>query len=138
MTRSGLVAFILRRLAFAVPLLLLISFGVFALVKLAPGDPVRALIGSRPSNPETIAAIREQYHLNDPFLVQYGKWLWQVVQGDLGRSINGNRPVAQHDRGSAGVTIYLSLLGTFLVLVSASSSACSPPSAAARGSTAAS
>ena len=93
MSGSGLAGYILRRLAVAVPLLFLISFGVFALVNLAPGDPVRALIGSRPANAETIAAIREEFHLNDPFLVQYGKWLAQVVQGDLGRSITGNRPV---------------------------------------------
>ena len=110
--------FVLRRLAFAVPLLLLISFGVFALVHLAPGDPVRALLG--------IAAVRSRdprrdpranIILNDPFLVQYGKWLWQVVQGDLGRSITGNRPVAEHDRaiGSASRSS-LSLISTFLVL----------------------
>ena len=61
MTRGGLIVYILRRLALAVPLLLLISFGVFALVKLAPGDPVRALIGSRPANAETIAAIRDNF-----------------------------------------------------------------------------
>ena len=80
MTRTGMVHFILRRLAVAVPLLLIISFGVFTLVKLAPGDPVRALIGSRPANAETIAAIREEFHLNDPFLVQYGKWLGQAQE----------------------------------------------------------
>jgi len=116
MTRGGLIAYVLRRLAFAVPLLFLISFGVFALVKLAPGDPVRALIGSRPANAETIASIREEFHLNDPFLVQYGKWLGQVVQGDLGRSITGNRPVTRMINDRLGVTIYLSLLGTVLVL----------------------
>ena len=52
---SDLVRFILWRLAVAVPLLLIISFGVFALVHLAPGDPVRALLGTRPSDPETLA-----------------------------------------------------------------------------------
>src|SRR5437660_7177213 len=116
MSGSGLAGYILRRLAVAVPLLFLISFGVFALVNLAPGDPVRALIGSRPANAETIAAIREEFHLNDPFLVQYGKWLGQVVQGDLGRSITGNRPVIRMIGDRLGVTVYLTLLGSFLVL----------------------
>jgi peptide/nickel transport system permease protein len=116
MSGSGLAGYILRRLAVAVPLLFLISFGVFALVNLAPGDPVRALIGSRPANAETIAAIREEFHLNDPFLVQYGKWLGQVVQGDLGRSITGNRPVARMIGDRLGVTLYLTLFGSFLVL----------------------
>ena len=96
MTAAALVRFVLCRLALAAPLLLITSFGVFALVHLAPGDPVRALLGTRPSDPETLAALRARHHLDDPFIVQYGKWLWQVLQGDLGRSINGNRRVAAH------------------------------------------
>jgi peptide/nickel transport system permease protein len=117
MSRSGIVGLILRRLAVAIPLLFLISLGVFALVHLAPGDPVRALLGTRASDPETLNNLREKYHLNDPFIVQYGKWLWQVLQGDLGRSINGNRKVwnAIAERGS--ITVALSLLGTAIVLV---------------------
>jgi peptide/nickel transport system permease protein len=117
MSRSGIVGLILRRLAVAIPLLFLISLGVFALVHIAPGDPVRALLGTRPSDPVTLNNLREKYHLNDPFIVQYGKWLWQVLQGDLGRSINGNRKVwnAIAERGS--VTIALSLLGTAIVLI---------------------
>lgn len=117
MSRAGIVGLILRRLAVAIPLLFLISLGVFALVHLAPGDPVRALLGTRASDPETLNNLREKYHLNDPFIVQYGKWLWQVLQGDLGRSINGNRKVwnAIAERGS--ITVALSLLGTAIVLV---------------------
>jgi peptide/nickel transport system permease protein len=86
-------------------------------VHLAPGDPVRALLGTRPSDPETLATLRERYHLNDPFLMQYGKWLWQVLQGDLGRSINGNRRVSSAILERADVTIVLSLISTTIVLV---------------------
>jgi peptide/nickel transport system permease protein len=114
---SDLVRFILWRLAVAVPLLFLISLGVFALVHLAPGDPVRALLGTRPSDPETLANLREHYHLNDPFIVQYGKWLWQVLHGDLGRSINGNRRVLSAISDRAGVTLLLSLISTLIVLI---------------------
>lgn len=117
MSGSALLRLLLRRLAVALPLLLLISFGVFALVHLAPGDPVRALLGTRPSDPETLAALRERYHLNDPFIVQYGKWLWQVLQGDLGRSINGNRLVWSAIKERAGVTVFLSLISTAIVLI---------------------
>jgi len=108
---------ILERIAVAIPLLFLISLGVFALVHIAPGDPVRALLGTRPSDPETIANLREKYHLNDPFIVQYGKWLWQVLHGDLGRSINGNRLVWSAIKDRAGVTLFLSGIGTVMVLV---------------------
>jgi peptide/nickel transport system permease protein len=114
---SDLVRLILGRLAVAVPLLLIISLGVFALVHLAPGDPVRALLGTRASDPATLTALRERYHLNDPFIVQYGKWLWQVLQGDLGRSINGNRRVLGAITERAGLTIFLSLISTIIVLV---------------------
>lgn len=117
MNRSGVVRLILMRLAVAVPLLLIISFGIFSLVHLAPGDPVRALLGTRPSDPETLENLRERYHLNDPFIVQYGKWLGQVAQGDLGRSISGNRLVLSSIKERAGITIYLCLISTVIVLV---------------------
>ncbi len=116
MTSSGLVRLILQRLAVAIPLLFVISFGVFALVHLAPGDPVRALLGARPSDPATLAAIRERYHLDDPFIVQYGKWLWQVLHGDLGVSIQGNRLVTTTIFDRLGVTVYLSIMSAVLVL----------------------
>ena len=71
MGEGGILRFVLRRLAVAIPLLILISFVVFSLVKLAPGDPVRILLGSKPATEDTLNAIRERYNLNDPFLVQY-------------------------------------------------------------------
>jgi peptide/nickel transport system permease protein len=117
MIRSGLAVFILRRLAVAVPLLLVISFGIFALVHVAPGDPARALLGSRPSDPATLAAIRARYHLDDPFLVQYGKWLWQALQGDFGRSIQVNQQVMRAIAQRIDVTIYLTVVSTVFVLV---------------------
>jgi peptide/nickel transport system permease protein len=116
MQAAAVLRFILRRLAIAIPLLLIVSFGVFALVHLAPGDPVRALLGSRASDPATLAAIRERYHLNDPFIVQYCKWLWQVLQGDLGRSIQGSQLVTSAIRQRLGLTIFLGLMSSFLVL----------------------
>jgi peptide/nickel transport system permease protein len=116
MQAAAVLRFILRRLAIAIPLLLIVSFGVFALVHLAPGDPVRALLGSRASDPATLAAIRERYHLNDPFIVQYGKWLWQVLQGDLGRSIQGSQLVTSAIRQRLGLTIFLGVMSSVLVL----------------------
>jgi len=117
MQGSALPRFILRRLAIALPLLVIVSFGVFALVHLAPGDPVRALLGNRPADPAPLAAIREHYHLNDPFLIQYAKWLWQVLHGDLGRSIQGNELVTRAIAQRLGVTIFLTVMSTVIVLV---------------------
>jgi peptide/nickel transport system permease protein len=116
MTHSSLVVFIARRLAVAIPLLLAISFGVFTLVYIAPGDPAQSLLGTRAPDPATLAAIRTRYHLDDPLLVQYGKWLSQVVRGDLGVSIQGNRAVASTLADRLPVTIFLTSMSTCLVL----------------------
>ena len=116
MQGSALLHFVLRRIAIAIPLLVIVSFGVFALVHLAPGDPARALLGARPSDPATLAAIREQYHLNDPFLVQYAKWLWQVLQGDLGRSIQSRQLVTSAIAQRVGLTIFIGTMSTVIVL----------------------
>lgn len=116
MSDSGLSRFLLHRLAVSVPLLLLISLGVFALVQLAPGDAARALLGSRAATPEAIEAIREKYNLNDPFFIQYGKWLWQVLQGDFGRSIKSSQLVSDAITQRLGLTLYLTVYSAIIVL----------------------
>ncbi|MEU6881001.1 ABC transporter permease [Streptomyces sp. NPDC046712] len=66
--------------------LLVTSVVVFGTVHLAPGDPVSFLLHGRPATPEAVAALRAQYHLDDPLPVQYAKWLGGVLHGDFGRS----------------------------------------------------
>lgn len=114
---SGLFRLVIIRLAQAVPVLISVSFVVFALTYLAPGDPVRTLLGSKPASETAIAAIRARYHLNDPFIVQYLKWLWQVLQGDLGRSIAGNRKVLNVIAERLSLSLFLAALSTIVVLV---------------------
>jgi len=113
---GSLGAYVLRRLLVAIPLLLLISLGVFALVNLAPGDPARALVGSRQATPETLAAIREQYNLDEPFLVQYLIWLRQVLTWDLGRSIQGSELVTTMIRQRLPLTIFLAVYGSLVAI----------------------
>jgi peptide/nickel transport system permease protein len=116
MRSDRLWAYVLRRLVVAVPLLVLISLGVFALVNLAPGDPARALIGSRQATPETLGAIRQEYHLDEPFVVQYGLWLGDVVRGDLGRSIQGSQQVTTMIRQRLPLTVFLGVYGSVVAL----------------------
>ena len=113
---SGLTRYILVRLLQAIPLLLIITFFVFALVHIAPGDPVRTLLGARSSTPEAIAAIRARYNLDDPFIVQYLKWLWQVLQLDLGRSIAGNRRVLTVILERMSISLFLAAMSAVIVL----------------------
>jgi peptide/nickel transport system permease protein len=113
---GGIWAYVLRRLLVAVPLILLISLGVFALINLAPGDPARALVGSRQASPDVLAAIRERYHLDEPFIVQYLIWLRAVVTGDFGRSIQGSQLVTTMISDRLPVTIFLGLYGSVVAL----------------------
>jgi peptide/nickel transport system permease protein len=84
--------YIVRRLIAAIPVLLGLSFLVFALIHLIPGDPVDAILGER-ATPELRAQILERLGLDRPLYEQYVMYLGQLLQGDLGRSILNNRTV---------------------------------------------
>ena len=93
LSQGSLLRFTIGRLLATVALLLALSFIVFILLQLTPGDPARNLLGPRASSPEALAEIRDQYNLNEPFLRQYLLWLGGVVQGDFGDSIRSDEPV---------------------------------------------
>ena len=76
--------FILRRVEAALVVLLLASVVVFAGIRAIPGDAALAL-GGEERDPTVIAQLRHKYGLDDPLPVQYGRWLWLAVHGDLGR-----------------------------------------------------
>lgn len=76
--------FFIKRLAFLVPLLLLISFLAFILMRLAPGGPFDS--ERAPASPEIERAIRAKYHLDEPLLRQYARYLGDLMRGDLGLS----------------------------------------------------
>ncbi len=117
MTRTGLLAYVGRRLAALVVLLAIISVVVFALLYLAPGSPEQVLLGARPSTPETIAAIRAEYHLDDPFYVQYAKWARGALQLDFGRSIRTNEPVLDGIKERLTLTLQLGLFAFALTML---------------------
>jgi peptide/nickel transport system permease protein len=79
--------FALRRLAAAVATLLLASLVIFGLLYLAPGTPLSFLTRGRTVSPDQLAQIKQQYHLDQPFYLQYWHWLSDLVQGRLGTSI---------------------------------------------------
>jgi peptide/nickel transport system permease protein len=87
-----MLAFLTRRILFLVPVLLGGSVIVFTLMHLAPGDPIDVLMGVY-SSPEARAALRAQYGLNDPAYIQYFRWLWLILHGNWGMSIQQHVPV---------------------------------------------
>jgi ABC-type dipeptide/oligopeptide/nickel transport system permease component len=83
-----------RRLLMTVPTLLGVLVVAFLLLNVAPGDPVAAMVGER-ADPATIARLRAELHLDDPLPAQFGRYLWGVLRGDLGRSYVTQRPIAR-------------------------------------------
>jgi peptide/nickel transport system permease protein len=73
---------------------LVASFLIFGLLEFAPGDPIRVLTGGRTLTPQATEAIRNQYHLGDPFLERYWLWLTGILHGDFGQSIVFHEPVS--------------------------------------------
>jgi oligopeptide transport system permease protein len=99
--------YIIRRLLQFVPVLIAATLIVYAMVFLMPGDPIRALSGDRPMSDQVQAQLRDQYNLDDPFLVQYGKYMWGVItQGDFGTTFQG-RPVLDIIQQGLPVTLTL-------------------------------
>lgn len=115
----SLTAYLLRRLAYLIPQVLLISFVTFVLVRLLPGDPARLALG--PLAPDSaVADLRAQMNLDKPIWHQYWLWLQDALRGDFGHSWVNNNSVTDELLIRTPVTlelIILSLLVVLLVLV---------------------
>lgn len=117
MPSLGVGRVVARRLVSFIPVLLLVSFAVFMLLALVPGDPATTLAGGENASREAIAAVREQLHLNDPLLVQYGWWLWGVLHLDWGHSLITGNSVWADVTSRFPVTLSLVIAATVVALV---------------------
>ncbi|WP_300680653.1 ABC transporter permease [Nocardioides sp.] len=106
----------LRRLGVALPVLIAVTFCVFVLVDLAPGDPAAALAGENPT-PERIAAIRATLGLDHPLLSRYGSWLASAVHADLGSSLANGQSVTRVIGDRLPVTISLVVVAMAITLI---------------------
>lgn len=111
-----MLAYFLRRLVGIVPTLVLVSIFVFVLQLMLPGDPALAIAGEE-RDPESLAFIREKYHLNEPIWVQYGYWIGGVLQGDLGISLRTSIPVTELLLQKLPVTIQLAVMAIAIALL---------------------
>ena len=100
-----------RRLVLAVPLLFGMSVLVFALMRLVPGDPAVAVLGYK-ATPEGVRALREAFHLDEPLVTQYLRWLAGALRGDLGVDFRQNEPIGRMILDRLPVTLELTLLAT--------------------------
>ncbi|MFJ7279978.1 ABC transporter permease [Kitasatospora sp. NPDC098663] len=108
--------FTARRLAEMAATLLGASFVIFGAMYLAPGNPASFLLSGRSASPEALKAINDQYHLDEPFLLQYLRWLGQIVHGDFGRSITYRTDVSRLLADRLPATLLLVTMALLLVV----------------------
>jgi peptide/nickel transport system permease protein len=108
--------FILRRLIQLIPVVIGVTFVVFFIMQLVPGDPAVLLAGEGASK-ETVNAIREQLGLNRPLLVQYFDYLLNVFQGDFGNSLKNSQPVLDEIMVRLPITMELAFFSIIITIV---------------------
>ena len=110
--------FIVSRIFAAIPVLLGLSMVVFLILHLLPGDPAQAILFGRNASADEVEAFREALGLQDALPVQYGRYLGDLVQGDLGTSFLYNQPVTDKILGLLPHTLILTLAAlTFALMV---------------------
>ena len=107
--------YILRRIAYAIPTLIVVSIGIFLMVRLLPGDIIDILFGGDLSAPEEVKEqAREQLGLNGSYAEQYWRWISGVVQGDFGFSLRNTEPVSNIIVDALVITLELVVLGLLI------------------------
>lgn len=113
-----MLSLVARRVAWSIPLLVIVTFIVFLMLQLAPGDPARIVAGEDAGQAE-YEAIREQLGLNDPLHVQYGSMMSGLLRGDMGTSILSSQSVAGAILDRLPITLSIATAAAvFAILVS--------------------
>ncbi len=100
--------YLIRRVLYALPIALAVSFVCFLLVHIAPGDPISSIVPPD-APPEVVEQVRVEYGLDKPIIVQFGIWLLHILGGDFGKSLMTGRSVAQELSSAVGNTVILGL-----------------------------
>ena len=106
--------YIIRRLIIAVIIIIIVTLIVFFAIRLLPGDPLIIFLGNQAMqggiSEMELEKLREFYGLNDPIMVQYGNWMWGVLQGDLGKSLYYHTDVGELMGDRFPITLHLGAL----------------------------
>ena len=111
------VRYILKRLLFLVPILLVVSVLIFFLIRLTPADPIGSITSGRRISDETRASLTARYHLDKSLPHQYIIWIGGVVRGDLGDSFRHRQPVASLLAARLPTTIQLVLMSAIFAVL---------------------
>ena len=108
--------YVVRKILTMILTLLAVTFFVFLSFHVISGDPASSMLGTE-ATPQKVAALREELGLNDPVLVQYGRWVAGLLHGDMGTSYSYRIPVAGMVANKISVTITLTLMAFVLMVV---------------------
>ena len=112
-----MIKFFLNRIAMIIPTFIGVTLLTFALIHLIPGDPVVLIAGERGITPERHAILRAELGLDKPIMVQYGRYVWGVLHGDLGKSIVTKQPVFKEFITLFPATVELSFFALIFAVV---------------------
>ncbi|NBQ89653.1 MAG: ABC transporter permease, partial [Betaproteobacteria bacterium] len=105
--------FLLRRILYTLPIMLGVALVCFALVHLAPGDPLVSVLPPDASQ-QLQEQLRKLYGFDRSYPEQFATWVWRAMQGDLGTSIATNRPVTAEVVKAVGNTLRLAAMATLI------------------------
>ena len=99
--------YLARRVLAVMPVLFGVTLAVFSMLFLVPGDPVKMMLAEFVTMPDQIARMRAELHLDEPIVMQYGRFVGGALRGDLGTSIRSRRPVTTEIGENVGSTMLL-------------------------------
>ncbi|MCR6108074.1 ABC transporter permease [Salipaludibacillus agaradhaerens] len=111
-----MISYTARRLLMLIPVLIGMSLITFSIVHLIPGNPAQTILGEQ-ATPQAIADLEENLGLNEPYLVQYGLYMRDLAQGDLGTSLRTNRPINEELWPFLAATIELTIFAMMFALI---------------------
>lgn len=111
-----MVKYVVKRLLALIPVVIGVTFLVFMIMQLAPGDAAKLILGES-ATAEQVEELREEMGLNDPAIVQYGRYMVNFVQGDLGTSYSTKRPVAEEVFSRFPYTFNLSIVAGVVSII---------------------
>lgn len=110
-----MLTYFVRRVLYIIPVLLGVSLITFLIAKVTPGDPARLMAG-KVATQETIDRLHKQLHLDDPVWVQYGRFIWNAMHGDLGVSYRGQKPVIRSIMTRFPSTVELTVAALLIII----------------------
>lgn len=111
-----MVKYIFKRICYLLPVLAVVAVVDFVIIHLTPGDPAAVILGADATDVD-LAKLREQLGLNLPIYVQFGKWLWGILHGDLGWSIFMDMPVSTAIWQHLWPTVSLTFLAEIIAII---------------------